>query len=173
MKTKIAVLTTVILLAALTRLIPHPFNFTPITAIALFGGVHFSNRLLSFFVPLAALFLSDLVIGFYSHMWVIYLTFTLIICLGQLLRPYRSSPGAIVGGALVSSVVFFLLTNIVGICGDLYPVSFQGMIASYTAAIPFFKNTLMGDLFYTALLFGGYAIAEKQFLLLQESSKAV
>ena len=80
MKTKTFAIAAIILAAAFTRLIPHPYNFAPITAMALFAGAHISNRFFSFFIPLAALFISDLVIGFYAHMWIIYVSFALVVC---------------------------------------------------------------------------------------------
>src|SRR6266566_178639 len=110
LKPRLMVLLAMVLAAAASRLIPHPPNWTSITAVALFGGAYFSDKRLAFLVPLAALFLSDLILGFYSHMEVVYLSFVLIVCVGLWLQKRRSA-FHIAGAALVGSVLFFLLTN--------------------------------------------------------------
>src|SRR5258708_33090340 len=145
------------------RLIPPPPNFTPLAAMALFGGAYISDKRLAFGLPLAALLLSDAVLGFYHGMIWVYGSFALIVCLGlQLQSRRRLLP--IAGAALAGSVLFFALTNFgVWASGGLYPRTMTGLGACYVAAIPFFKNTIAGDLVYTVLLFGGFAIAEKKF----------
>jgi hypothetical protein len=168
LKPRLIVLITIVLIAAASRLIPHPPNLTSITAVALFGGAYFSNRRLAFLVPLAALFLSDLILGFYSHMEVVYLSFALIVCVGLWLQK-RRSVFYITGAAVVSSALFFLLTNFgVWAFESLYPKTFEGLLACYVAAIPFFQNTLQGDLFFTAVLFGGFTLLERSFPKLRE-----
>lgn len=166
---RVVVLISLVLAAALTRLMPHPPNMTSIAAIALFGGAYFSNRWLVFLVPLTALFISDMALGgFYRGMEVVYLSFALIVCIGLWLQKHRTV-FPIAGAALASSVLFFALTNLgVWAFSGMYPVTYAGLVACYTAAIPFFANTLMGDLFYTALLFGGFALLESQFGVLRE-----
>jgi hypothetical protein len=160
---RLMVLITIVLAAAASRLIPHPPNLTSITAVALFGGAYFSDRRLAFLVPLAALFLSDLILGFYAHMEVVYLSFALIVCVGLWLQKRRSTI-YIVGAALASSILFFLLTNFgVWALESLYPKTMAGLLACYVTAIPFFQNTLQGDLFFTAVLFGGFTILERSF----------
>ena len=169
-RTRVAALTAIILAAALSRLIPHPPNMTSVTAVALFGGAYFSDRRLAFLAPLAALFLSDLVLGFYHHMEVVYASFALIVCIGLWLQKDRSAL-PIAGAALASSVLFFLLTNFgVWAFGSLYPMTLDGLIACYVAAIPFFRNMLLGDVLYTVLLFGGFALLERRFAMLREPS---
>jgi hypothetical protein len=155
LKPRLLVLIAMVLAAAASRLIPHPPNLASISAIALFGGAYFSDRRLAFLIPLTALLLSDLILGFYSHMEVVYLSFALIVCIGLWLQKKRSA-FQIAGAALASSVLFFLLTNFgVWAFESLYPKTLEGLIACYVAAIPFFQNTLQGDLFFTAVLFGG------------------
>lgn len=152
-----------ILMAAASRLIPHPPNLTAVTAMALFGGAMLNDRRLAFVVPLAALFLSDLVLGFHSQMFVVYGSFLVIVCIGLWLQQHRRA-APIAGAALVSSILFFLTTNFgVWALDRMYPLTFAGLIACYTAALPFFRNALAGDLFYTLLLFGGFALLEWQF----------
>jgi hypothetical protein len=166
---RLAALISIILAAALSRLIPHPPNMSSVTAVALFAGAYFSDKRLAFLVPLTALFLSDLVLGFYGHMEVQYLSFALIVCIGLWLRENRSVL-RIAAAALASSVLFFVLTNFgVWAFGSLYPRTLDGLIACYVAAIPFFRNTFQGDMLYTAILFGGFALLERRYSVLRET----
>src|SRR6266849_2890739 len=161
------VIALIILAAAASRVIPHPPNVASITAVALFGGAYLTKRA-ALIVPLAALVLSDLVLGFYSHMEIVYGSFLLVVCLGFLLQRKRSAL-RIGGAALASSIVFFVVTNFgVWAFESLYPKTAAGLLACYVAAIPFFQNTLVGDALYTAVLFGGFALAEKLFPILRE-----
>ena len=161
-----------IFFAAMSRLLPHPHNFTPIGAMALFGAAHFRQKHLAFLVPLAALWLSDLVInnvvyprvypeyyhGFrwFSSFW-IYGSFAAIAGLGLLtLRQLRFT--RVLGASLGASLLFYLVTNFGAWLGSsFYPQDFSGLMASYIAGLPFFWNTLGGDLCYSALLFGSFA----------------
>ena len=168
LKPRFLVLISMVLMAAASRLIPHPPNVTSLTAVALFGGAYFSDRRLAFLVPLSALFLSDLVLGFYHHMEVVYLSFALIVTIGLWLQKHRTA-FPIAGAALVSSVLFFVLTNFgVWTFDALYPKTLEGLVACYVAAIPFFQNTLLGDLLYTAVLFGGFALLENRLPALRD-----
>jgi hypothetical protein len=186
MKTRTLIVIGAVLLAALSRLMPHPQNFAPITAMALFGAATLTDRRLGILTPLLALFVSDMCIevanrmgwmtswGIYSGMWVMYAAYSLIILLGLLLRKHRTAP-AIAGATLAGSVVFFLVTNFgvwafggLDISGNPYPHTMEGLIACYTAAIPFFKNTLLGDAFYSTVLFGGFALAARYLPALRE-----
>jgi hypothetical protein len=171
-KPRFTTLAGMILMAAASRLIPHPPNFTPVAAMALFGGAYVSDRRLAFGLPLAALLLSDAVLGFYHGMIWVYGSFALMVCLGLQLRSRRQwLPIAV--AAVASSVLFFILTNFGAWVSDgLYPRTFGGLGACYVAAIPFFQNTIAGDLIYTALLFGGFALAEKKFPALREMAAA-
>lgn len=159
-KERLIALSGFIFLAALTRLIPHPHNFAPIAGMALFGGAHFSDKRLAFLVPLLAMFLSDLVIGFHSQMAPVYASFVAIVCIGFWVQKSRTV-SRIAGGAFAGSVLFFVLTNFgVWAFDSLYPKTGEGLVACYVAALPFFQNTLLGDLIYTAVMFGGFALAE-------------
>jgi hypothetical protein len=152
-----------ILFAALMRLVPHPWNFTPVAAMALFGGMVMRRPLFAFGVPLVALALSDLFINAWvvgsplvaPNAWV-YGAFILIGLLGFSLRG-RRSVGVVAAASISGSVLFFALTNFgVWAAGLFYPRTLQGLAACYTAAIPFFANTLTGDLFWNAVLFGAF-----------------
>ena len=157
---RLAALVTAILVAAALRLVPHPPNFTPIGAMALFGGAYLGRRALAFAAPLGALLLSDLILGFHSGMPYVYGSVALIVLLGWAIAS-RKTPLRIAAAAFASSVLFFTITNFgTWATGELYPPTLAGLSACFVAAIPFFQNTLAGDLFFSALLFGGFAIAE-------------
>jgi hypothetical protein len=170
LKPRFLVLISMILIAAASRLIPHPPNMTSLTAVALFGGAYFSDKRLAFLVPLSALFLSDLMLGFYHHMEVVYLSFALIVTIGLWLQKHHKAL-PIAGAALASTVLFFLLTNFgVWAFDAFYPKTLEGLVACYVAAIPFFQNTLLGDLLYTTILFGSFALLENQLPALRDRS---
>lgn len=147
------VLMVMVLAAAASRLIPHPLNFAPIGAMALFGGASFTDRRAAFGVPLAAIFLSDMVIALLNGnyllqslalMPVIYGSFTIIVCIGMWLRSRRTLL-PVAAATLAASVLFFVITNFADwALGPVYPGTWEGLVACYTAAIPFFKNTLLG-----------------------------
>lgn len=154
MSSKLGFVVLLIGLAALSRLIPHPPNFTPVIAMALFGGAVIADRKLALLVPLLALLVSDLLIGLHDTMLFVYGGVALITMLGFVLHKRRSF-GRVFGYALAASVLFFTITNLgVWLKGGLYPLTVEGLVACYVAAIPFFHNTLVATLLYTALLFG-------------------
>ena len=172
LKLRPTLLVALIVAAAALRLAPHPANFSPIAAMSLFGGAYLTNRAAGFLAPLAALFLSDLVLGLYAHMEIVYAAMALSVCLGWLLRSNRS-PLRVATVALASSILFFAVTNFaVWAFGTLYPRSLEGLLACYTAAIPFFQNSVAGDLFFSAALFGGFALAERLAPVLREAQPA-
>jgi hypothetical protein len=167
-KNRFIVLTGMILTATAARLIPHPPNFSPVAALALFGGASFASKRTALLVPLGGMFLSDLVLGFYSITPVVYGGFALITCVGFWLRK-RQSPTHLAVAAAASALLFFVVTNFgVWALEMLYPKNLTGLIECYVAAIPFFRNTLASDLLYSALLFGGLALAEKRWPKLGE-----
>jgi hypothetical protein len=149
-----------IVIAATLRLVPHPANFTPIGAMALFSGAYLGRRGFAFVAPLGAMLLSDMVLGFYSGFWITYVAVALIVLIGWL--ALQSVSVLRVGSAAIaSSVLFFLVSNFgTWALSGMYSHTFAGLSACYVAAIPFFQNTVAGDLFYAALLFGGFRIAE-------------
>lgn len=148
--------------AAALRLVPHPPNFTPIGAMALFSGAYLGRRGLAFVAPLAALLLSDLVLGFgYPGMSFVYFATALTVLVGWTVRNRRAAL-PVAAAALASSVLFFIVTNFgMWLFSGFYPVTPEGLVACYVAAIPFFQNSLAGDLLYTGLLFGGFALLER------------
>jgi len=169
-------LAALIFAAALTRLIPHPPNFSPVEAIALFGGAYFASRKWALLVPLAGLLVSDLALGalhggtylqyfttstYLPSMLAIYACVALCTLLGFGLRG-RVDGSRVLGYSLAGSVVFFVLSNLAtwltAIVVPGYPACNTGLVACYAAALPFFQWTLLGTLFYSALLFGGFAM---------------
>ncbi len=147
-----------ILGAAVSRVLPHPPNVAPITALALFGAVYL-DRKHTFIVPIAAMFISDMIIGFHSAMIWVYSSFIATGFLGLWLRNHRGA-GRTILASVAGSVLFFVVTNFGVWLGSVqtYPHTPAGLMLCYTAAIPFFRNTLIGDLGYVALLFGVYEL---------------
>ncbi|MHC4107436.1 MAG: DUF6580 family putative transport protein [Planctomycetota bacterium] len=143
------------------RLVPHPPNFTPVAAAALFAGFYFSKRLVAAVVPMAILGLSDLIIGTYNLpvMLAVYGAFLFPLIFRRWLRA-KLSAVRVGTGALCGSAVFFVTTNVaVWLFGGWYPSTPGGLAQCFLAAVPFFKNTLAGDLVWSAVFFGGYALA--------------
>lgn len=152
-----------ILVAVLSKCVPHPVNFTPIGAIALFAGAHFTSKRAAYFVPLIALLVSDLITGLHVLIPFVYGCFALNVLLGFWIRR-RKSVLRTVSAVLIGAAVFFLVTNFGSwIAFDTFPKTPAGLLACYVSAIPYLINSLLGDLFYSAVLFGGLAWAEHRF----------
>ncbi|MFN8356967.1 MAG: DUF6580 family putative transport protein [Spirosomataceae bacterium] len=166
----------IILLAALSRLIPHPFNFTPIGAMGLFGAAYFSKRQWAFIIPGASLWLSDLILNnvvyreYYPTftLWpgtllTTYLPFALIILMGFITLKKVNFTN-VLGSSLSASVIFFLVSNFfVWLNSANYPQNATGLMLCYTSGLPFFKNGILGDLFYSGVLFGAFELAKRRF----------
>lgn len=156
-----------ICVVALTRLLPHAPNFTPVLAIALFSGAMFTDRRVAMLVPLAAMALTDLVLGWHATLPFVYMAVALTALLGRWIPRAGRLPLLRAGGmALGASVLFFVLSNFaVWALQGLYPPTAEGLVACYVAAIPFFHNTLAATLLYAAALFGGLTLAERSGML--------
>lgn len=166
---KVLVILGIVLFAALMRLVPHYPNFTPIGALALFAGAHFTNRWLALSIPIAALLFSDLLLGFHDMMVPVYISFVLVVLIGGLLRN-NVKIVSVGGGAIAGSLVFFVLTNLaVWLSGTMYPTTVQGLVQCYVAAIPFFHMTLLGDLFYSGVLFWGFYLIQQYYPALKRA----
>jgi len=148
----------VILIAVLMRLLPHLPNFTPIAAMALFGGVYL-NKKYAFVFPLAAMFVSDIFLGFHPVMPYVYGSFILTGVIGLWLKNHKSAKN-IICSSLISSILFFLITNFGVWVGGWYPHNLNGLMQSYMMGIPFFKNTVLGDFCYTGVFFSCYELAQ-------------
>lgn len=152
-----------VIFCAVMRLLPHPWSLTPVGAASLFSGACFDRKRWAFVVPMASMFISDCFIGFHSLMPVVYATFALIVVLGILLRDRRRSPAFVAGGAVASATIFYIVTNFaMWQISAMYPHTFNGLIACYIAAIPFYGTMLLGDLVYSALLFGTFVWYENR-----------
>jgi len=146
-----------VVLCVALRLPPHVSNFSPVAAAALFAGMMLQRRWLAVAVPLAAMLLSDAVLGGYGWpmMAVVYAALALPAVIGMLARGRRVWPAAI-GGALASSLIFYTMTNFaVWALTGLYSADAKGLLECYVAALPFLKYTVAGDLFWSVALFGG------------------
>ncbi|MCX6759121.1 MAG: hypothetical protein NT012_00910 [Candidatus Nealsonbacteria bacterium] len=150
-----------ILIGVSLRFLPHPPNFSPVIAISLFGGVYFSKRI-AFILPILIMLISDIFIGYYEIglMASVYGSFVLCVFLGSWLKEHKKWQ-TILGSSILSALIFFILTNFaVWAFTPWYAKTFSGIIQCYLMALPFFKNTLLGNFFYVAVLFGTYEIAE-------------
>ena len=150
-----------IVLAAALRIAPHPWNFTPVGGMALFSGAVLRDRRLAFLFPLLALFLGDLFIGFHKLIPLVYASFLINVAIGFWLRDHRTV-GRISLATVLGAVQFFIVVDLgVWAFESTYPHTREGLVACYVAAVPFLWNMLASDALYGALLFGGYALAER------------
>lgn len=147
-----------IVLGAFARLVPHPWNFTPIMAIGLYAGARSTKLWTAALITLTALLLSDSILGFYSGMPYVYAASLVPVVLGWYMRE-RSGIATVVASAVLSSVLFFLVTNAaVWIAGNQYPHTWAGLGVCFTAALPFYRNEIAGDALYTSAFFGADAL---------------
>ena len=146
-----------IFLAAITRFIPHPFNFTAIGAMALFSGANFKDKRFAYLMPIAVMLLTDLFLGFHFSILPVYACFAFTVWLGTRISNKQNFLN-VAGSSITSSVVFFLITNLPFWYLDqhLYPMSLEGTLQSYTMGLPFFLNQIVGDLFFNGVLFSVY-----------------
>lgn len=154
---RVGLLVCLVIGAAAMRLVPHPMNFAPIGAMALFAGATFRSRWLSVLVPVAALALSDAILGAHSTLTVVYGCFLLNVGLGWWAE--NRKPLRVAGATLLGSVIFFLATNF-AFWWSYHEHTFAQLVIAYTNALPFFRNSVAGDFFYVGLLFGLLALFE-------------
>jgi hypothetical protein len=158
----------IVALAAALRIAPHPWNFTPVGAMALFSGAVIRDRRLALIFPLLALFAGDIFIGLHKLMPVVYSSYLISVALGFWLRD-RRTVARISVATLLGAIQFFIVTNFaVWAVGLSYPRNTAGLVACYVAGIPFFWNTLAGDTAYAVLFFGSFALAERLFPAFRE-----
>lgn len=172
-----------IILAGVYRILPHPYNFSPVGAMALFGGTYFANKYLGIVVPLITLWISDLIINniiftqffptftwFYGGFYWVYGSFILVGCVGWFLKDnvkFWTIPLA----CLTGSVLFFVFTNFgVWATGSMYPLTLQGLVMCYTAAIPFFGPTILGDILFVVLFFGAFELLKSKTQSMQQAT---
>ena len=175
---RFGILAVIVLTAAMSRLLPHPSNVTPVGAMALFGGAYFMKRWQSLIMPLVAMWLSDLVLNnviykaynpnftlFTEGGIFIYSSIALMVILGWVLLK-KVKPMHVVVASLLGSTLFFLITNFGAWYVDpfnIYAETIDGLGLSYLAGLPYFLNTLAGDVLWCTVLFGGFEWAQKRF----------
>ena len=160
MRNRLLTIGGLIILAGLSRLLPHPGNMTPVAAMAIFGGFYFQDKRAAFIIPIFSLFLSDMLIGFHSLMIVVYACFLFSVWLGYQLRK-RNNLAILYAGSLLNSIIFFIVTNLgVWLVDHMYPMTPHGLWTCYAAALPFFRNQMLGDLLYLTLLVGSFGMLQ-------------
>ncbi len=175
--TRSIVLICIVAAAVIYRVLPHPFNFTPVIAIALFSGAKFMSRSQAILIPLIAMLISDFYLGLHTTMIFTYAALTLIVLSGIALKKINLKQFSLVKSFFLNSIatvfatgVFFIVSNFgVWATTTLYSKTAIGLLECYVAAVPFLENSLTGNLFFSSLFFGGFYLAEQQFSQLQES----
>lgn len=156
---RFAAIVFIIFMAAALRILTSGMipNFAPIGALALFGGAYLQDKRWAFILPITAMLLSDLVLGFHNTMIYVYASFVMIVALSRMVNFGKVSVVRTFSTTLISTVLFFLVTNFgVWASTGMYEMTFSGLMTSYVAGLPFLKYSLMGDLFYVAVFFGTF-----------------
>jgi hypothetical protein len=165
---RVLFVTGAVMVAAISRLFPHIPNFTPIAAMALFGAVNMNDKRLAVAVPMVAMLVSDVLLevltgwGFHNTLIYVYVAFALTSLIGLYVRN-RNSVMNIFGASVLSSVLFFMITNFGYWAANGFVGGASGLGAAYTGGLPFFAPTLLGDLFFNAILFGAFFFAQRRF----------
>jgi len=175
---RFGIISLMVLVAAMSRLLPHPPNVTAIGATALFGAAYFTKKYWAFLIPFLALWVSDLVLNnvvyasyfegfslFSSFLIWNYVAFGLIILLGSSVLK-KIKPLNLLGASLGASAIFFLITNFGSWYVDfanVYSNNFAGLMTAYAAGLPYFLNTIVGDLFYVGVLFGAFELVKQRY----------
>ena len=184
LKINITVMTVIVFLAGASRIFPHPPNFSPILAIALFGAAHFSKKWQAVFIPMFAVWLSDLFINnfvysnqgtefiwFYSGFYWQYASYFIIIMSSILVFKNKISISKTLGASLGSSMAFFLLSNFGVWAGSgMYMKNLSGLITCYVAGLPFLQNTIVSNVLFTTVLFGSYYLIQVQYSSLKNEN---
>jgi len=140
-----------IFILTLSRLIPHPYNFTPVLAVGVFSGFYFKQIYLSFFVVIFSMFIGDLFLGFHSTMFFTYISLVAAVLIGLYIKRFNFTEILLSG--LASSFAFFIITNFgAWLTLEMYEKNLTGLLQSYVLAIPFFHNTLVSTLLYLIVL---------------------
>jgi len=175
---RFGIIALMVLVAAMSRLLPHPPNFTAVGATALFGAAYFTKKYWAFLIPFLALWISDLILNnvvygayfegftfFADFMIWNYIAFGLMILLGSKVLK-KVKPLNLLGASLGASAIFFLVTNFGSWYIDIanvYPKNFTGLMAAYAAGLPYLLSTIVGDLFYVGVLFGAFELIKQQY----------
>jgi hypothetical protein len=181
--TRTIVLILMIVAAAAMRLVSYKFpyilsNFTPVGAIALFGGAYFTDKWKAYLVVLVTLFTSDILINYlYTSKWVlwyggsfwVYLTFAIMVFIGTLIK--KVNIGCVGLASLASVCVHWLIIDMPWLYGNLYTHDLAGYGKSLVAAVPFERNMVLGDIVFCAILFGGFELAKNKFTMLRSKKE--
>ena len=173
------VVVSVIIVAALLRLLPHWPNFTPIAAMALFAGTYFDRKQFAFAIPIAAMFISDLVIGLHASMPAVYISFAITVLIGMAIRN-KVNVGSVLLASFSSAVIFFVITNFFSwVASPFYPQTIGGLSECYVAGLMFFRdssnglsffmNDLLGTTFFSAGFYGAFYLFQMRFPVLDRS----
>lgn len=176
---RFVVVLSVIAFAAIVRLLPHWPNFTPIAAMALFAGTYLEKKHYAFAIPIAAMFISDLLIGLHANMPAVYLGFAITVLIGMSIRR-KVSVGTVFMASVGSSLIFFMITNFSAwLASPFYPHTATGLLECYIAGLAFFRDTtsgfsfllndVLGSLFYSAAFYGAFFLAEMRFPVLDKT----
>lgn len=158
---RILIIFTLIIVAMSIRLLPHPANFTPLTAIALFSGALLGKKWFAFVVPMVIMFLSDLFLGFHATMWAVYVSFALVVAMGMFLCKNIRFIN-VMATAILSSLLFFVITNFACFLQGWYSLTWAGLVDCFTMAIPFFRMELLSTLVYATAFWGIYTLVTKK-----------
>ena len=156
----------IIVIGIMTRLLPHPPNFTPILSFALLSGVYSKNNL-GIFIPISIMLLSDMILGSHGTIIWVYSSLFVIYLIGYYFIKNISFKNVLLG-SLVASFLFFILTNL-GVWFIGYPKTIEGLVACYVAAIPFYKNTLLSAMIYTSVIHASYLLLHEKFAILKSN----
>ena len=152
----------IVLILAVFRLVPHPPNATPIAAMALFSGAMFNNRLYAYLIPIIAMFVSDLWLGFHSTILYVYFGMAATVFIGGMLKHINVLKMS--AAVLASTLIFYLLTNFGSwLHHEMYPQNLNGLVQAYVAGLPFLRNSLIANLFFTYLVFYSMQIFQTKF----------
>ncbi|MDG5768126.1 hypothetical protein QA596_11695 [Balneolales bacterium ANBcel1] len=169
-KYRVVALSILIVAAIALRFFPHPPNFTPVAALALFSGVFFRDRFWAFAAPICVMLITDLFLGWHNTILFVYGSFAIMVWFGRAIRS-RVSIGYVAGGGMAGAVTFFIITNFgVWFTGSMYPKTWEGLAAAYIAAIPFFHYMIFSTLFYSAVFFGVFLLAERYLPSIRETN---
>ncbi|MDT8453070.1 MAG: DUF6580 family putative transport protein [Gammaproteobacteria bacterium] len=163
MNKKLWAVAVIIFGVALFRVLPHPPNVSPVAAMALFGGAYFLDKRMAFILPFLVLILSDLILGFHNTMIFVYAGFALTVGMGIWMQK-KITVNRVAASAVASTLLFFIITNLgAWMMNGLYPMTAAGLMQSYVAGLPFLQNSLLGNLAFAAVMFGGFALVQRQF----------
>lgn len=165
---KTLTLIAIVVAVSLYRIFPHPYNITPVMALALFAGTYFEKKWMAFAVPLVSMFLADLFLGLHNTIIFVYGAMAVAVLIGFWLQN-RVSSLKVIGATISSSLIFFIVSNFgVWLVSGYYSKNWAGLIECYTLALPFLQRSMMGDLLFSGVLFLSYWQIQKYWLSAKE-----